>query len=87
MSEAFKIIQETESNKIVYPKLPFVIKDEYGDLFLVVKNTDDSYTYVNLTYEETGLITELKYNGLDEMFENNPSDIILETELKVIGKY
>jgi hypothetical protein len=85
MSKAFGVVENKEDLKREYPELPFVVNDGYGDKFLVFYDDNtEQYRYLDLsdgTTERTG------YDSLEDMFEDNEDDRILETELVIKGLY
>jgi len=90
MSKVFNITTENNDKiKSEYPDLPFVVKDEYDDYWLVVFDSYNSrYKYVSLNDDtEAGYIHELSFDSLEDMFNRCPNDIIMTTELKIVGKY
>jgi hypothetical protein len=94
MHEVFKIndplaINNDRKSK-KYPDVPFVIKDKHGDRFLVIYDGyEDKYEFIILDGDKTerGFISGCQYNSLEEMFEKNPDDKILVTELNIIEEY
>lgn len=87
MSKAFNIVENEDKDikKSKYPDLPFVVKDENNDKFLVFYDPGtDEYRYVSL---KDGEIVVKPYESLEEMFKANDKDVILETELVIKGLY
>lgn len=92
MSKAFNIVENEDKDikKSKYPDLPFVVKDENNDKFLVFYDPGTyEYRYVSLKDGETVSKPYLNatFESLEEMFKANDKDVILETELVIKGLY
>ena len=85
--KVFKIVGNGVENKNKkYPEtIPFIVKDKYDDLFMVVKDeSGDEFKYVNL---QDGTIQDCSYDSLSGLMEENKTDVVLQTELKVVGEW
>ncbi len=87
MGKAFKIVENEDKDikKSKYPDLPFVVKDEYDNKYLVFyDDNNNKYYYLDL---EDGKSGYRGYDSLEDMFNDNDLYIILETELVIKGRY
>lgn len=88
INTAFKIIDKTNKNKKEYPQIPFVIKDDFNDCYLVFYDVNiEKYRQLALTSIDKGKTIIGEYNSLDEMFKDNKEDKIFEVELIIKGEY
>lgn len=84
MGKAFKIVENGDIIKSKYPDLPFVIKDGDDKYLVFYDDITNKYRYILL---DNGKTTSGEYDTLDEMFNINNEDVILETELVIKGLY
>jgi hypothetical protein len=101
MSEAFqvKLNYGTVDSVQKYPPLPFILKDKFNDLWMVVKDADcdtETYRLVSLTYQtedilnerdEKGHIIDHYYDSLEDLMKANYEDEIVNIELIVNGRW
>lgn len=68
------------------PNIPFVIKDNYGNYFMIVQDENsDEFRYVNL---KDGGIKTISYKSLKDMFTDGESrnDTIVDCDLIIKTK-